>query len=129
MGAREKERIEVETGPLFSGGETVVVRGTTATVRDICRRFDLLADGIIPLDLTCLGDDRFAVRVYDGEDRCVAAFVFDSRLKLLDEIRAHVAEWLGDDYFNAGIDAFLAEKMAYRLWRKVQGEPDGDPVP
>src|SRR5229473_1417303 len=44
---------------------------------------------------------RFVVRYYDGEDQRIVAHEFDAGFRFLGEIRAHVAEWIGeDDYFE-----------------------------
>ena len=41
------------------------------------------------------------VRYYDGQDQRVVAHEFDGELKFVDEMRAHVAEWIGEEAYFA----------------------------
>ena len=46
-------------------------------------------------------ENRYAVRYYDGQDQRVVAHEFDGDLKFVDETRAHVAEWIGEEAYFA----------------------------
>ncbi|HZW36349.1 MAG TPA: hypothetical protein VFF01_05365, partial [Candidatus Deferrimicrobiaceae bacterium] len=73
------------------------------------------------IDLQALPDGRFAYRFYDGDDRHIVVFVFDATLDIVEEHRAHIAEWLGDDYHKTGIVAFIPDDLLEMLRRKLSG--------
>jgi hypothetical protein len=122
----EKERIEKEFGPLWSGVDSISVGDRIFTATELKRAFDLFAADVVVIDLHVLPEDLFAFRFYDGDDRCVVVFVFDRELNILREHRAHIAEWLKEEYYASGIEAFLAGNMVRMLRRKVQGG-EGNP--
>jgi len=118
----EKEQIEKEFGPLWSGEESVAVGDRIYTAIELKRALDLWADDVVLIDLQTLPEDRFAFRFYDGDDRRIVVFVLDRELNILRELRAHIAEWLEDEYYESGIEAFLADRMVGMLRRKIEKE-------
>jgi hypothetical protein len=128
MGDRcnEKELIEKEFGPLWSGVDSISVGDRIFTPRELKKAFDLWAADVVVIDLHVLPEDLFAFRFYDGDDRCVVVFVFDRDMNILRELRAHIAEWLREEYYASGMEAFLAGNMVRMLRRKVGGE-EGNP--
>ena len=118
----EKEQIEKEFGPLWSGEESVAVGDRIYTAIELKRALDLWADDVVLIDLQTLPEDRFAFRFYDGDDRRIVVFVLDRELNILRELRAHIAEWLEDEYYESGIEAFLAHRMVGMLRRKIEKE-------
>ena len=118
----EKEQIEKEFGPLWSGEESVAVGDRIYTAIELKRALDLWADDVVLIDLQTLPEDLFAFRFYDGDDRCIVVFVLDRELNILRELRAHIAEWLEDEYYESGIEAFLADRMVGMLRRKIEKE-------
>ncbi len=118
----EKELIEKEFGPLWSGGESVPVGDRIYTMVELKRALDLYAADVVGIDLQSLTEDLFAFRFYDGDDRRVVVLVLDRELNIVRELRAHIAEWLQEDYYKSGIEAFLADRMVGMLQRKVRGE-------
>ncbi|MCL5966945.1 MAG: hypothetical protein M1550_07085 [Deltaproteobacteria bacterium] len=126
MGLRDKDVIERRFGPLWSGLESISVGDRIFTLAEIKRAFDLDAGDVVGIDLAILPEERFAYRYYDGDDRCIAVFVFDATLAILEEHRAHIAEWLGDDYYESGIMAFLPDDLVMMLRRKLSGG-EGEP--
>jgi hypothetical protein len=123
----EKILIEREFGPLWSGAKSILVGDKVFTVMELKRAFDLWADDIVGIDLHALADGRYAFRFYDGDDRCVVVFVFDEKLNITRELRAHIAEWLEEEYYSSGMEAFFAGNMVKLLRRKIQGEEDPPP--
>ena len=129
MPAREKEIIEAEFGPLWSGADSVSVGDKIFTAIELKRALDLWASDVIGIDLKVLPDETFAFRFYDGDDRCIVVFVLDAKLNILRELRAHIAEWLEDEYYASGMEAYFAGDMVKMLRAKVTGEsqaPDQD---
>jgi len=121
-GMNEKEQIEREFGVLWSGGESVTIGDRIYTMIEMKRALDLMAADLVGIDLQPLPDDLFAFRFYDGDDRRVVVFVLDAELNIVRELRAHIAEWLEDEYYKSGIEAFLADRLVGMLHRKVKGE-------
>jgi len=125
MGRSEKEQMERDFGPLWSGVDTVAVGDRIFTAVELKRALDLWGTDVIGIDLHPMKDGRFAFRFYDGDDRCVVVFEMDAELNIVRELRAHIAEWLEDEYYKSGIEAYLADRMVGMLSRKVRGEnPD-----
>ena len=125
MGISEKERIETDFGPLWSGVDSVAVGDRIFTAVELKRALDLMAADVVGIDLHPMKEGRFAFRFYDGDDRCIVVFEMDAELNIVRELRAHIAEWLEEEYYKSGIEAFLADRMVGMLSRKVRGEePD-----
>lgn len=120
--SREKELLEKEFGPLWSGDDSVTVGDRIFTMDRLKRALDLYAADIVGIDLKSLPDGLFAFRFYDGDDRRIVVFVLDKELNILRELRVHIAVWLEDEYYESGIEAFLADRMVGMLRRKVKGE-------
>lgn len=128
----EKEIIETEFGPLWSGEESVTVGDKIFTAVELKRALDLFADDVVGIDLKALPGERFAFRFYDGDDRCIVVFVLDAELNILRELRAHIADWLEDEYYKSGMEAYFAGDMVRKLRRKVTGaggSPGDGPPP
>jgi len=123
--ASEKEIIEAEFGPLWSGSDAVTVGDKIFTAIELKRALDLWASDVIGIDLTVLPKDRLAFRFYDGDDRCIVVFVLDAELNIIRELRAHIAEWLEDEYYESGMEAFFAGDMVKMLRAKVKGDAAG----
>lgn len=128
MSLEDKFLIEREFGPLWSGSESLQIGDRLFTAVEVKRAFDLAADDIVGIDLHALPDGLFAFRHYDGDDRCIVVFVFDGELNIVRELRAHIAEWLEDDYYKSGMEAYFALNMVKALRRKVIGEEEEPPA-
>ena len=122
MSIRDKEMIEERFGPLWSGRSELRWAGRSRTLLEAKRAFDLTGDDIVAIDLHELPGRTFAFRFYDGDDRRVVVFVFDENGEILEEHRAHIAEWLGDLYHDTGGLAFDPEAMVHVLRKKLQEE-------
>lgn len=120
--AIEKVLIEKEFGPLWSGVESVTVGDRIYTSPELKLALDMYGADIVGIDLHSLPEGLFAYRFYDGDDRCIVVFVMDPELNIVRELRAHIAEWLEDEYYKSGMEAFLADRMVGLLRQKVKGE-------
>jgi len=124
----DKERIETRFGPLWSGKTEIAFRGGVRTLRDVKRALDLTGEDVMAIDLHELPGKTFAFRYYDGDDRRVVVLVCDEAGGILEEFRAHIAEWLGELYYETGALAYDAEAMLHLLRKKCEegGVPDGE---
>ena len=121
-GISEKVQIETEFGPLWSGVDSVTIGDRIYTMIEMKRALDLVAADVVGIDLHALPEGLFAFRYYDGDDRRIVVFVLDSELNIVRELRVHIAEWLEEEYYKSGIEAFLADRIVGMLHRKVKGE-------
>ncbi len=115
MGRRDRELIESKYGRLWSGAKQVTIRGTSFGIKEALNAIDLLAGDIVPIDMIGLDNDRFVLRYYDGDDRCVVALEMDHRYAILAEHRAHVGEWLEDSYHEIGRKAISPYELVSYL--------------
>jgi len=93
--------IESRYGPLGSGRQSLKVDGADLTVAELLRRLGIGFDDSGPIDVVMLSEGHYAIRYCDEQDQCVVAQEFDADFRLLGELRAHVAEWLGEQaYFS-----------------------------
>jgi hypothetical protein len=122
VGIEDKELIETRFGPLWSGKTEIPYCGGMRTLREVKRSLDLEGSDAVEIDLLELPEKRFAFRFYDGDDRRVVVFVLDSEGEIVEEHRAHIAEWLGDLYHDTGLMAFDPDAMAHLLRKKIAGE-------
>ena len=122
MSIRDKELIESRFGPLWSGKVEIPFRGGIWTLRGVKRSLALEGSDVVEIDLHEVTEDRFAFRFYDGDDRRIVVFVLDEECGVLEEHRAHVAEWLGDLYHDTGLMAYDPEAIANLLRKKIAGE-------
>jgi hypothetical protein len=118
----DKDTIEKRFGPLWSGQAEVSMGGRTRSLSEVKRAFDLMAEDLVAIDMVALPEGRGAIRLYDGEDRRIVVFVFDAEGEILEEHRAHIAEWLGDLYHESGALAFDPEAMVHLLRKKISEE-------
>jgi len=120
----DKELIETRFGPLWSGKAEIAFLDGVRTLRDVKRALDLTGEDVMSIDLHELPGGKFAFRYYDGDDRRVVVLVCDADGGILEEFRAHIAEWLGDLYYESGALAYDAEAMLH-LVRKKSEEAGG----
>jgi hypothetical protein len=119
----DKELIEKRFGPLWSGKDAFAFRGGVRTLRDVKRALDLTGEDVMAIDLRELPGETFAFRYYDGDDRRIVVLVCDADGGILEEYRAHIAEWLGELYYETGALAYDADAMLHLLRKK--SEEDG----
>ena len=128
MSIEEKDRIETRFGPLWSGKAEIAFRDGVRTFRDVKRALDLAGEDVMSIDLHELPGGKFAYRYYDGDDRRVVVLVCDEAGGILEEFRAHIAEWLGELYYETGALAYDADAMLHLLRKKTEegGASSGD---
>ena len=120
MSIEDKVLIETRFGPLWSGKTEIAFRGGERTLRDVKRALDLTGEDVMPIDLHELNGGTFGFRFYDGDDRRIVVLVCDADGGILEEYRAHIAEWLGELYYETGALAYDADAMLHLLRKKSE---------
>ena len=128
MSIEDKELIEARFGPLWSGKTEISFQGGVRTLRDVKHALDLTGEDVMSIDLHELPGGTFAFRFYDGDDRRIVVLVCDADGGILEEFRAHIAEWLGELYYESGALAYDADAMLHLLRKKSEEGrvPDGE---
>ncbi|MGB7621222.1 MAG: hypothetical protein WBN92_02630 [Terriglobia bacterium] len=98
---RGRALMESLYGPLWKGQQSVTVDGTEYDLDALMYHMGLNFEDSRAIDVAEVSAGRYVVRYYDGDDQRVVAHEFDSGFRFLAEIRAHIAEWIGEDaYFE-----------------------------
>ena len=93
--------IESRYGPLGAGAQSLTIAGVEYRVAELMSQMGVNFDDSQAIDVLALSEGRYAVRYYDAQDQRVVAQEFDANFRLLQETRAHCAEWLGEEaYFS-----------------------------
>ncbi len=98
--ANLREEFERRYGPLWSGASSLSIAGVTYGLDDVLHRIGFGFEGIKIIDAPAVAAGRHAIRFFDGEVRCIVCLEIAEDLTLLEEHRVHIAEWLGDAYFE-----------------------------
>jgi hypothetical protein len=92
--------MEARFGPLGCGEQRLRLEGAEYDVTALLAQLGLEFDDAKPIDALAV-DGHFVVRYFDAQDARVVAYEFDNHFHMLGEIRAHIAEWIGEDaYFS-----------------------------
>jgi hypothetical protein len=98
--ASPREEFEQRYGQLWSGASSLSIGGVTHELEDVMHRMGFGFEGLKIIDAPPVEAGRHAIRFFDGEDRRIVCLEFGADLNLLEEHRVHIAEWLGDAYFE-----------------------------
>jgi hypothetical protein len=98
---RGRALIESLYGPLFSGAQILVIAGAEYDMSALLAKMGLNFEDARGIDMLEVSSGRFVVRYYDGEDQRIVAHEFNADFCFAGELRAHIAEWIGEDgYFE-----------------------------
>jgi hypothetical protein len=102
MGALQgRALIEDRYGPLGSGNLSLTIGGVEYALAELLCQMGLNFDDSRAIDVLTLFEGHYVVRYYDAQDQRVVAQEFGANFRLLQENRAHIAEWLGENaYFT-----------------------------
>ncbi len=98
--ASPREEFERRYGPLWSGASSLLIGGVRHELEEIMERIGFGFEGLRLIDAPEIGAGRYAIRFFDGEERRIVCLEFDADLTILEEHRVHIAEWLGEAYFE-----------------------------
>ena len=102
--AELRSAFETRYGRLGSGASQVHLGETTLELHEVMHRLGLDFDGNPVIDAPDVGTGRYAVRYFDGEERRIVCYEFAADFSFIQEQRVHIAEWLGDEYWQTGWD-------------------------
>lgn len=93
--------MESRFGPLGCGQQWLELGGTRHDLHSLATQLGIEFDDLQPIDVQPI-DNHFVLRYVDVQDARIVAQEFDASFRRLAEIRAHVAEWLGEQaYFSS----------------------------
>ena len=93
--------MESRFGPLGSGKQALSIRGETLDAGELLHRMGLDFDDAKPIDLIWSRRTGTRSAITTGRTSAVVAHEFDGDLKFVEETRAHVAEWIGEEAYFA----------------------------
>ena len=98
---QDRKRMEERFGEVGTGLLELTIRGNRYDLYQLLRMVGLDHAGIRPIDAHQLdGPDRFAIRLFDSEERLIVAYEFGPDFEYLGECAAHIDEWMGEDYYR-----------------------------
>jgi hypothetical protein len=98
--ANLREEFERRYGPLGSGTSSLVIGGVAYELAEVMHRLGFGFEGLKIIDAPPVEAGRYAIRFFDGEERRIVCLEFGADLNYLEEHGVHIAEWLGDAYFE-----------------------------
>jgi len=101
--AQLRAAFESRYGRLGSGGSCVRVGEAVLELDEVLHRLGLDFEGNRVIDAPPI-DGRYAVRYFDGEERRIVCMEFADDFRYVEEHRVHIAEWLGNEYFESQWD-------------------------
>jgi len=106
--AEQRAAFEASFGRLGTGASQVRIGPKSIALEEVMHRLGLGFQGNRVIDAPELGEGHHAIRYFDGEDRRIVCYEFADDFSYLAEHRVHIAEWLGDEYFNTEWDVSCA---------------------
>lgn len=103
-----RRALEAQYGALGSGRQVLLIDGRPYALPEVMLALGLAFEDTRVIDGGDLGDGLYVIRFFDGETRQVVALEFDPRFHPHRETRVHIAEWMGDDYYDFPWGAWCA---------------------
>lgn len=95
-----REEFERRYGPLWTGALSLSIGGVTYELVDVMQRIGFGFEGLKVIDAPAVEAGRWAIRYFDSEVRSIVCVELGADLTVLEEHRVHIAEFLGDAYFE-----------------------------
>ena len=103
-----RRALEARYGVLGSGRQVLVIAGRPYALTEVMLALGLAFEDTRVIDGEELGGGFFVIRFFDWETRQVVALEFDRQFRPQSETRVHIAEWMGDDYYDFPWGAWCA---------------------
>ena len=98
--ASDRAGMEKRYGALGSGRFDLTINDQVYDLYALLEILGLAFEDIKPIDAHMMGENLYAVRYFDPEDRHIVAYEFDGGFRRVGETVVHIAEWMGDAYFE-----------------------------
>ncbi len=95
-----RDQMEKRYGQLGDGRVDLTINGRVYDLYALLEALGLAFEDIRPIDAHVLGENLFAIRYFDSEERSIIAYEFDSGFRRMGETIVHIQEWMGDEYFD-----------------------------
>ena len=95
-----RDRMEKRYGALGDGRIDLTINGRVYDLYSLLEVLGLAFEDIRPIDAHMLGENLFAIRYFDSEERSIVAYEFDTEFRRTGESIVHIQEWMGEDYFD-----------------------------
>ena len=96
----DRAGMEKRYGQLGDGRLALTINGETYDLYALLEVLGLAFEDIRPIDAHVMGQNLYAVRYFDSEDRSIVAYEFDSDFRRIGETIVHIEEWMGDAYYD-----------------------------
>ncbi len=96
-----RRAMEARYGLLGAGQQVLLIAGRPYSLSEVMLALGLAFEDNRTIDGAEVGEARlYMIRYFDGETRQVVALEFDVQFRPQRETRVHIAEWMGDDYYD-----------------------------
>ncbi len=92
--------MEKRYGQLGDGRPDLTIKGGVYDLYALMEVLGLAFEDVRPIDAHVMGENVFAVRYFDSEERCIVAYEFDADFRRVAETFVHIQEWMGDAYYD-----------------------------
>lgn len=92
--------MEKRYGELGTGRLDLTINGRLYDLYALLEVLGLAFEDIKPIDAHVMRENLYAVRYFDPEERSIVAYEFDADFRRVGEVIVHIAEWMGDEYFD-----------------------------
>lgn len=96
-----REAMEKRYGELGTGSFQLTINGRSYDLYEIMHILGHDFEDIRPIDACTLLENTYAIRYGDLETRDIVTIEFDQTFLVLGEYRTHLAEWMGEEEYQA----------------------------
>lgn len=97
----DRATMEKQYGELGTGSFQLTINGRSYDLYEILRILGHNFDDIRPIDACSVTEKIHAIRYGDIENRDIVTIEFDQEFQFLAEYRTHLAEWMGEEEYQA----------------------------
>src|SRR4030067_3252671 len=89
---QDRSVVEERFGFLGTGQQAVMIRNRVYLLHEILEKMGLAYEDVKPIDAFDLGDNRYAIRYFDFEERLIIVYEFDDAFNYFQHIKSHLAD-------------------------------------
>ncbi len=97
----DRKTVEQRYGELGTGSVQLTVNERSYDLYEILKVLGHNFEDIRPIDACSLTEQIHAIRYCDLETRDIVTLEFDQEFQCVGEYRAHLAEWMGEEEYQA----------------------------